>query len=180
MYSSEYAMPAAVQARLWREAAGGFAYAVLDGAQNPQLLDMLFGANAPAFECLFTGELEPDMACVAPYLVQLESGSAFTDWLLNYGWGLNWGIYLASEKPLRAIWLHLRQFIKIYDPEGVAMYFRFYDPRVLRSALGVLDESQLMQLLQHARLFLAEAGQPQAAAHAWCFVENRLLQDQIA
>lgn len=100
MAAAEHAMPAAVRERLWREARGGHLYAVLDGAQIDNLLEQLYAPGGPAFECLFASEPEPDMAAVAPYLVRLEQGSAFTGWLLDHGWGLNWGMYLASGEAL--------------------------------------------------------------------------------
>ena len=71
-------MPPAVQARLWAEAADMPAYAILDGARNELLLGQLHGDDAPRWRCLFAGELEPDMAAVAPYLVELEPDAPWT------------------------------------------------------------------------------------------------------
>ena len=72
--------------RLWHEATERVAYAVLDGAQNKSLLDWLFSADPPKFECLFAGELDPDIAEVAPYLVQLAPETRFTQELIEAGW----------------------------------------------------------------------------------------------
>ena len=76
-------------------------FAVLDGASAPGLLDKLYGLS-PAFCCLFKGELAPDMAEVAPYLVQLEPDSEFTNWVIGQGWGNHWGIFAATDGDLRA------------------------------------------------------------------------------
>src|SRR2546422_5242168 len=50
------------------------------------LFRSLYGEH-PEFECLYRGELKPDMAEVAPYLVRLESESSVTKWVIREGWG---------------------------------------------------------------------------------------------
>src|ERR1044072_8380983 len=78
-------------------------YGLLDGASAPDLLDQLYGDAPPEFECLLRGELEPDMAEVAPYLVALERGSKFADWVLTHGWGNHWGSFAVAQTDLRAL-----------------------------------------------------------------------------
>src|SRR5207237_435347 len=107
-------------------------FAVLDGASIPDLLDQLYTKPRPEFVCLYRGELEPDIAEVAPYLVNLEPRTLFTDWLLTEGWGKHWGIFVHTTDGLKAIRTHLRKFLMVNDPEGKQTYFRYYDPRVLR------------------------------------------------
>ena len=97
-------MPPVVQTRLWQEAGDMPAYVILDGAQNQTLLGALHADGAPPWRCLFTGQLEPDMATVAPYLVELEQSSAFTRRLLAEGWAQNWGVFLTSQLALPALW----------------------------------------------------------------------------
>ncbi len=67
------------------------AYAVLDGASNPALLDHLYDGERPDFACLYRGELEPDIAECAPYLVRLEANTAFLNWLTSNCWGNKMG-----------------------------------------------------------------------------------------
>src|SRR5215216_4043175 len=85
-------------------------FAVLDGASVPGLLDKLYGLS-PNFCCLFRGELPPDMAEVAPYLVQLEPDSEFMSWVINHGWGNHWGIFATTDADLRAAARHFRTFL---------------------------------------------------------------------
>src|SRR5262245_59953521 len=105
-------------------------FAVLDGAAIPDLLQHLH-EQQPERVCLYGGELEPDMAEVAPYLVKLEPDSYFTDWLIEKGWGRHWGSFALSHESLSAIRRHLRAFTVVYSPENKPVYFRYYDPRVL-------------------------------------------------
>ena len=71
---------------------GAATFALLDGAGIPALLDKLYGTAELEFECLYSGELEPDVAEVAPYIVRLEAGTEFAAWVLA-GWGEQRGIF---------------------------------------------------------------------------------------
>ena len=72
-------------------------YAILDGASVDGLLMRMWELRQPNV-CLFPGELEPDMAEVAPYLVPLKRGEKFTTWLLSEGWGMHWGIFASRRR----------------------------------------------------------------------------------
>jgi hypothetical protein len=117
-------------------------YAVLDGASIPGLLDQLH-EQQPEHVCLYRGELEPDMAEVAPYLVKLEPDTDFTDWLIEKGWGNHWGVFALSHESLNGMRRHFRKFLVVYDPENKPLYFRYYDPRVLRIYLPTCNAEEL-------------------------------------
>lgn len=135
-------------------------YALLDGASIPDLRQLLF-AHKPDHECLYVGELTDDMAEVAPYLVQLEPESPFTKVVLEQGWGKHWGVFLVSEAGIRPLRQHFRLFITVYDPEGHAMLFRFYDPRVLRSYLPTCNGEEVRKLFGPVKAFFAEGAKPE-------------------
>src|SRR5262245_523205 len=80
-------------------------YAILDGASVQDLLDRLY-EDKPEYECLYRGELKPDLAEVAPYLVRLEYKTKFCDWVLQQGWGRHWGIFVVSYADLRVLRRH--------------------------------------------------------------------------
>lgn len=117
-------------------------YAVLDGASVTGLLDKLYGLS-PNFCCLFRGELQPDMAEVAPYLVQLEPESEFTSWVIGQGWGNHWGMFATSEADFRQMRTHFRTFLIVHDETGRPLRFRYYDPRVLRTFLPTCTTEEL-------------------------------------
>ena len=134
-------------------------YAILDGASVPQLPQTLARFEAEA-ECLFRGELEPDMAQVAPYLVPLQLDDPFTDWLLHQGWGQHWGIYALSSVDLRPLRMHLRTFLKVYGPDLKPLYFRYYDPRVLRTYLPTGNAQELQTVFGPVHSYLLEDQDP--------------------
>ena len=106
-------------------------FAVLDGAAVPNLRTSLH-IFQPEYECLYRGDLKPDMAQVAPYLVRLEPNSQFTDWVVVDGWGKHWGIFVRSAEDMPAVRRHLRRHLVVHDEDGRPLAFRYYDPRVLR------------------------------------------------
>lgn len=168
----------ALRSRFWREAEERHAYAVLDGAQNPQLLDLLMVQGGPKYECLFAGELEPDMAEVAPYLVELEPGSAFADALLGKGWLPNAGILVVSAEPLQRLWRQLRQHVMVYGPELEPLYFRFYDPRVLRVFLPSCEGKSLADFFGLVAFYFSE-GEGKGPAQAWSVADGQLVREDI-
>ena len=178
MSESSLPMPAAVQARLWQEAGDLPAYVILDGAQNLTLFGALHADTAPRWRCLFTGHLEPDMATVAPYLIELEHGSAFTRQLLAEGWGQNWGVFLTSQLALPALWRHVRQQVHVYGPHMESLFFRFYDPRVMRNYLPTCPGAQLASFFGPVDFYIAEGESP-ARAHAWSVADGQLVAQSI-
>jgi Domain of unknown function (DUF4123) len=130
-------------------------FAVLDGASIPDLLDQLY-EQQPEHVCLYRGELEPDMAEVAPYLVKLDPDSDFTDWLFEKGWGQHWGIFALSNESLSAMRNHFRTFLIVYTPENKPVNFRYYDPRVMRLYLPTCNAKELATVFGPVEEFLLE------------------------
>jgi hypothetical protein len=133
-------------------------FAVLDGASVPDLQDRLYELQ-PEYECLYTGELEPDMAEVAPYLVHLD-GAEFTNWVLEKGWGNHWGIFSVTAVDLGALKRHLRTLLTVYDTTGKPMLFRFYDPRVWRVFLPTCTANELDTAFGPVDRYMVEDEEP--------------------
>lgn len=130
-------------------------YAVLDGASMPNLLASLY-THEPEYVCLYRGELEPDMAEVAPYLVSLDPDTDFPWWLLAKGWGKHWGIVVQSRADIRTLRRHFRTFLIVYDSTGKPMYFRWYDPRVLRAYLPTCTADELARVFGPVEAYVME------------------------
>lgn len=148
-----------IKARLFGEGEGS-AFALLDGASVPDLLDKLYELK-PEYECLYRGELQPDMAEVAPYLVRLEAESPFANWVLEQGWGNHWGVFVLAAADLHQLRQHFRRLLIVHDPTGKPLYFRYYDPRVLRSYLPTCNGEELAAFFGPVTAFLLEGEAPQ-------------------
>jgi len=136
-------------------------FAVLDGASSPELVKKLY-EHEPEYCCLYRGELAPDIATVAPYLVRLDGDGEFTEWLLREGWGAHWGIFFLSPAVLRALRDHFRQFHAVELPDQRTVLFRYYDPRVLRAFVPVCNPVELQQFFGPVQSFLLEGETPEA------------------
>lgn len=132
-------------------------YAVLDGASVPELPQVLL-EHQPENICLYRGELEPDMAVVAPYLVKLEYDHTFVKLVCEQGWGNHWGIFVLTptEVDIRTLRNHFRKFLMVYDPDGKLLYFRYYDPRVLRVYLPTCNAEETKIVFGPIRYYILE------------------------
>ncbi|MDD2728814.1 DUF4123 domain-containing protein [Malikia sp.] len=149
-----------LHSRLWREP-GLKPWVALDGAGVADLLPRLHHPAAPRWACLFHGRLEPGVAALAPYLLEVPRQGPWRDWLLS-GWGSHWGVYLQAPEAmdLASVRRHLRKLAIAYGPAGESLLFRWYDPRVLRLAAPGLEARQLQALFGPLRGFLFEGAAP--------------------
>ncbi len=105
-------------------------YAILDASLDPTVLALLFQSDqeyAPLH-----GGVEGQKLAVGPYLVRLPADSSLFEAVVRASWGKGWGVFLSSDSPLADVLAHLRQFLTMRLPQGKQVYFRFYDPGVLR------------------------------------------------
>lgn len=132
-------------------------YAVLDGASVEQLPQLLW-EHEPANICLYRGELEPDMAAVAPYLVKLEYDCPFAKLVCEKGWGNHWGIFALTpaEVDIRVLRKHFRRFLMVNNPDGKTVYFRYYDPRVLRTYLPTCNTEEIKTIFGPVDNYITE------------------------
>ncbi len=138
-------------------------FAVLDGASIPDLVKSLH-EHEPEYCCLYRGELEPDMASVAPYLVRLEPGDKFTELVIQEGWGAHWGIFFRTAATLRALRDHFREFHTVELPDQRTVLFRYYDPRVLRCFLPACTVAELRSFFGPVQSFVLEGESPEEGA----------------
>jgi hypothetical protein len=138
----------------------GRLFALLDAARTDRVLKIL-QTSADDYSSLYEGVQAEAMADGAPYLVRLERGSRLLPRLLNMGWGESWGIYVESASPLRELRSHFRRLLFVArEQDGQPMYFRFYDPRVLRAFLPIATPRQVEALFGPIERFLVEAEDP--------------------
>ncbi len=133
-----------------------YTYAVLDGASVPDLPQRLFEMDPPNL-CLYRGELSDELIHVAPYVVLLEPGSDFTNWLLGECWGKHWGIFAQSPVSPVGMRKHLRGLLTVNDEDGNPLLFRYYDPRVLLPFLMTCDIDELKTIFGPVKYYFSES-----------------------
>lgn len=142
-------------ARMLFEGHNANVYAVLDGAATANLADYREQHQA-AFACLYRGDLDPEVKETAPYLAVMAENSPLTDWVLG-GIGKHWGIFAIAEANMRAMRKHFRSFLMVYDSANQPLYFRYYDPRILRSFLPVCHPQQRQAVFGPVSRYFAES-----------------------
>jgi len=134
-------------------------WAIFDGASVPDLRQQL-SDHEPEHACLFRGDLEPDMQEVAPYLVKLDPNGPITEWVLEKGWGQHWCIFSEGPDDFIKLRSHFRSFIEVHDPAGKPMYFRYYDPRVMRVYLPTCNSEELQTIFGPMQSYMMEDENP--------------------
>lgn len=135
-------------------------HAVLDAARTPRIKALLARSDEPKTSLYdgFQGALLDDYA---PHLVRFSPGSPLLTALVEEGWGQSYGVYLTSQRPLREVRRQLRRFLIVRDDDtGERLYFRFYDPRVLRGFLEGCSRRQAGRFFDGIGCYLAEGHDP--------------------
>jgi len=134
-------------------------YAVLDTARDPTMYSLLLTSGA-YYWCLYAGNSALTMESVAPYLVYLPPGSEFLTTIINKGWSKSWGIFLTSGRAPEEIWHDLRRHLFVDIQSKGRVYFRFYDPRVLRMFMPISTDQQRVDFGGIVSSFLMEDEDP--------------------
>ena len=121
---------------------GEHLYAVIDIARDPFLLFAVLEGFGGDRQCLFRGQAREELGDQTAWIVRIERQAGLLDWLLDEGWNKRLVSFVVSPLLLSRLTTHLRKFTKIRDTEGVAHFFRFYDPQVLRQYLPVFGQRE--------------------------------------
>jgi hypothetical protein len=154
-------------------------YAVLDGARDDRIYRAVYDSRLD-YECLFAGELSYEISLAAPYLVHLEARTAFTRWLIEEGWGKSFGIFAWSRADTETLRRHFRRLLQIMDEDGRRLYFRYYDPRVLRLYLPTCTADEVREVLGPVGRLLAEGPEGQVVSYEPGGRSLRVIEARVA
>ncbi|HMZ47476.1 MAG TPA: DUF4123 domain-containing protein [Flavobacteriales bacterium] len=113
----------------------------------------------PEHICLYEGDSAQFLGAVAPWLFSFQPGTDFATWTARHGRGNSWGVFFRSSADPQRIYQHLRKFLVVRGEDGKEMFFRYYDPRVMRVFLPTCDEAQLKEFFGPIQAFLVENDQ---------------------
>ena len=123
-------------------------WAIADAARDRELAFSARDRFDETVRTLFDDNAPQHMSDVAPYLFPIEchsqypfAGSEHLDfWAGRFGNSA--GILFLTEADPDRLVIHLRNVFRATDEDGHRYYFRFYDPRVLRTFLPVCTEAE--------------------------------------
>ena len=128
-------------------------FAVVDACDAPEVPAMWQARGEARAASLYSSVAEKQYATFAPYLFQVDAD--VLAWLRRVLWQTPWGVFVfAPGQSLEDVRRHFRQFLLVQDAQGEEMYFRFYDPRVLRKYLPTCTPMELSQFYGSIKAFL--------------------------
>lgn len=137
-------------------------YGILDGASDPNNIYNSILQSKEDFRCLYRGELDDDLLLCAPFIVHFKKPGPIALKLIKAMFEKNAGIlaWLEAGTDIDLVRRHFRRFLLVQTPEKKTVYFRYYDPRVLRVYLPTCNEEELRVLFgQHVRRYFVPSGE---------------------
>jgi len=102
-------------------------FAVLGNASDAKPLEAWRTVSeGMAPESIWAGTAYAEWREVMPYVVAVEPGSPFLDWIANTG-STDWGWLAVSSSSLQTVAAHLQSLTKVYLPDGQEVFLRFWD-----------------------------------------------------
>jgi hypothetical protein len=169
----------ALEQTLWPKRSGRDVWMIVDAARDRRIFGLLLECFYSDHTCLLGGPLSPELEVAAPYLVRLEYGNAKTQKFLTQAAGKNWGVYLKTDWRLDDLKDHLRGLLVVRDTGGNELFFRYYDPRVLRLFLPTCTADELRTVFGGIERFWIEDDKPETMLHA-TFDGSRLRVDELS
>lgn len=132
-------------------------FALVDPTRSPRILQLL-KESVEYSRSLYEGSGGDTLSDVAPYLVELhDKGSRLVNALVTEGLMRRWAIFLTSTRPFKDVRRHFRRFLVVREEDTEErLYFRFYDPVVLRTFLPTCTVLQSREFFTEVTAFLAE------------------------
>jgi len=117
-------------------------FAIIDSEKKEEVLRMFITSNV-LYKSLFEGTIDERYWGESGFLVDCSSDASFFHWLTTNAWGESCCIYFASRVPFEKLFRHFQKFNRVYLEDDDVVYFRFYDPRVLRVYLPTCNKKEI-------------------------------------
>jgi len=173
---------AEIQQQLWQvndQEEAPIVYAILGGARDKQI-ERIIRQGPLKSSCLIEGKLTYKMSVAAPYIVRLERDHQQTLAIIKKGWGNSWGIFAVTYSPASLINVrsNCRKIAVVKSPDGKNLYFRYYDPRVLRTYLAECSDIEANKAFGPITDFIVE-GESKGVIHRYRRTENGVIDINI-
>ncbi len=130
----------------------GYVFAVVDACVDHELV--MDKANRELNESkainLFKNTYMESYTAAAPYLFSVDRD--FFHWIEHLDQS-RWGIFVLTKEKREALILHLQHFLMVALPNGSKGYFRYYDPRILKTYVLSCNAAELEQFFGPVRGF---------------------------
>ncbi len=152
-------------------------YAIVDGSRQPMIIPVALEAMASRVSCLYSGGALSELGDNAAWVVELLPGESTLRWLLEHGFEKRWFIFASSDLVLESFVRHLKKFTVVKNERGETLFFRFYDPHVLRQYLPMFSDQQRVSFFKNVtKVFFEDTTQRSKIVQFSLSDTNRLLQ----
>jgi len=121
-------------------------YALIDGARDRRIVE-LARQHIESHQSLYEDAGGENFEDMAPFLGgPMRAGSALLDRFILEGWGKRWATYCTSREKFSEVRRHFRRFLMVeLESRQEKVYFRFYDPGVLRVFWPTCSAAQIRE-----------------------------------
>ena len=135
-------IPSAIRSQFTKDASERL-YTIVDACQAPELIELARSKFGQPTRMLFKGKaaVHEDVESFAPFFIPIDLETDFLEHWATYR-DKNAGILFTSAAEPRTIFRHLRNIFIVQDETGQEHFFRFYDPRVLRTYLPTCTDEE--------------------------------------
>lgn len=141
-------------------------YLLLDAARMDVNLEKAQELES-SHSSLYEGKSRENLAGVGPFLFSCLNKSNLFQFFTQEGLGQSWGVLFYSHLPFAELYRHCRKFLLIRTEDNQELYFRFYDPRVLRIFLPTCTKEQLREFFGPIQYFLVEDEETGLVVRYW-------------
>ena len=134
-----------------RFAKSGRLFAVLDACDASAVPEMARELGERRAVSLYRGTADEMYWAIAPYLFAVDT--RILAWIKETLWDEPWGIFVIADEKLETLRRHFRRFLVVRAPNGEQWYFRYYDPRVLRTFLNACSADELDEIFGPVQAF---------------------------
>ena len=132
-------------------------YAIIDCAQHETIYTRL-KQHADVYLSQYSNDVPDSLKAAGPVLYQLRKDNALSAWIITQGYQNNWFILFPSlGQTMIDLRRHFKRFAMVESPEGKAMYFRYYDPRVMRNYIPSCNEEERRYIFAKLSCFWAQS-----------------------
>lgn len=134
-------------------------YAIVDSARN-DLVFKYFLTDNINFKSLFDGKMDIKLFGVSGFLVEYKENSMLFNWLTTEAWGDSCSIFFISKITFADALKHLQKLNRVYLEGNDIVYFRYYDPRVLRTYLPTCNKKEIKSFFGEIESIFIEGEKP--------------------
>jgi hypothetical protein len=135
---------------------GDNVYAVLDASRDSRIPAFVDASGEPYAALDAAGK-------VPAFVVALPREARLLDVLIKDGWSHGWGFYCTSPAGLEELCAHWRSYLFLRTEDGKTVTFRFWDPRVLRALVPVMQAREAADFFGPMSRMIVESEKPEIA-----------------